>query len=231
MSELNQWFLSLPEGRQKALLDGDRWMLAEAVWQARALAAPTAPAPTEPVAWGWLKEHAEGIAYTLLEDGDKEASDTIHSLIAAVTMAATPPSAVEAAQPEAVRPDILERLSYHARERDDLTLDDCLSYLAKGWRNVHGRTERQMVMQILELLAAAPTTEATSSLSDAERLDAAAGTACKALLRAWHLGQTYWSQADSESYSQNRRSEETHAKFVALVDETRAAIATKGGKL
>jgi hypothetical protein len=57
--------------------------------------------------------------------------------------------------------------------------------------------------------------------------EAAAGTACRALLRAWNLGQTYWSQADSESYSQNRRSEETHTKFVALVDETRAAISSK----
>lgn len=41
----------------------------------------------------------------------------------------------------------------------------------------------------------------------------------KALRRAFSLGQTYWQQADSESYVQNRRSDETHAKFEALVAE------------
>jgi len=52
-----------------------------------------------------------------------------------------------------VRPDILERLTYHARERNDLSLDDCLNYLARGWYEVPGRTEREMVLQILSLLA------------------------------------------------------------------------------
>ncbi len=59
----------------------------------------------------------------------------------------------QAVKGEPARPDILERLSYHTLERDDLTLDECLAYLAKGWAKVHGRTERQMVMQILALLA------------------------------------------------------------------------------
>lgn len=61
-----------------------------------------------------------------------------------------------AAKAEQHRPDVLERLTYHALERDDLTLEECLSFLADGWRKVHGRTERQMVMQILALLAGAP---------------------------------------------------------------------------
>lgn len=30
---LNEWFLSLPEGRQKVLRE-DKWMLAEAAWEA-----------------------------------------------------------------------------------------------------------------------------------------------------------------------------------------------------
>lgn len=64
--------------------------------------------------------------------------------------------AAPAAQAEQHRPDVLERLTYHALERDDLTLEECLSFLADGWRKVHGRTERQMVMQILALLAGAP---------------------------------------------------------------------------
>ena len=47
----------------------------------------------------------------------------------------------------------------------------------------------------------------------------------KAMSRAWSLGQTYWQQADSESYSQNKKSDETQQKFYALVDEVRMAIA------
>ncbi len=51
-------------------------------------------------------------------------------------------------------------------------------------------------------------------------------TVCKALRRAWQLGQTYWQQADSESFVQNKKSETTHAAFVALLDDTRAALAS-----
>lgn len=47
----------------------------------------------------------------------------------------------------------------------------------------------------------------------------------KALRRAWSLGQTYWAQADSESYSQNRRANETQLKFEQLVEDTSAALA------
>jgi hypothetical protein len=47
----------------------------------------------------------------------------------------------------------------------------------------------------------------------------------KAMRRAWQLGQTYWQQADSESYSQNKKADETQHKFDALVDEVREAIA------
>jgi len=48
---------------------------------------------------------------------------------------------------------IIEKLSYHKYEREDLTIDDCLKYLATEWSEVSGRTTRQMVMQILALLA------------------------------------------------------------------------------
>jgi hypothetical protein len=41
----------------------------------------------------------------------------------------------------------------------------------------------------------------------------------KALKRAFNLGQIYWQQADSESYSQNRKSDETQQRFTALVGE------------
>jgi hypothetical protein len=42
----------------------------------------------------------------------------------------------------------------------------------------------------------------------------------QALRRAFDLGQTYWRQADSDSYKQNALSDETRAKFDTLVSET-----------
>ena len=51
-----------------------------------------------------------------------------------------------------------------------------------------------------------------------------AETLAKALRRAYHLGQTYWQQADSESYAQNRRADETQRKFEVLASETRDAL-------
>lgn len=51
-------------------------------------------------------------------------------------------------------------------------------------------------------------------------------TVCKALRRAWQLGQTYWQQADSESFVQHKKSEKTLTAFVALLDDTRAALAS-----
>ncbi len=40
----------------------------------------------------------------------------------------------------------------------------------------------------------------------------------KMLSRAFSLGQTYWQQADSESYSQNRKSDATLEKFRVMQD-------------
>lgn len=51
-------------------------------------------------------------------------------------------------------------------------------------------------------------------------------TVCKAMRRAWQLGQIYWQQADSESFSQQKKSETTYAAFAALLDDTRAALAS-----
>lgn len=61
-------------------------------------------------------------------------------------------------QAEPCRPDILEKLTYHRLERDDMTLDECLTYLQTGgWHKVRGRADYEMVLQLTELLAAAPT--------------------------------------------------------------------------
>ena len=47
----------------------------------------------------------------------------------------------------------------------------------------------------------------------------------KALREAYNLGQRYWQQADSEYISQHKKADDTQAKFLALVEETCAALA------
>ena len=49
----------------------------------------------------------------------------------------------------------------------------------------------------------------------------------KALRRAWQLGQTYWQQADSDSYKQNAKSNDTLAKFNELIVDTIHAFESK----
>jgi len=46
-----------------------------------------------------------------------------------------------------------------------------------------------------------------------------------AMRRAFYLGQTYWQQADSEYVSQNKKADETMAKYETLVEETLAILA------
>jgi hypothetical protein len=77
---------------------------------------------------------------------------------ARAALSAPPPAQAAEAQ----RPDILEKLTYHAHERDDMTIDDLLEVLASGYRKVHGRTERQMQLQLLALLAASPSPAASA---------------------------------------------------------------------
>ena len=47
----------------------------------------------------------------------------------------------------------------------------------------------------------------------------------KALREAYNLGMMYWQQADSEYISQHKKADDTRAKFLALVEETCAALA------
>ena len=47
----------------------------------------------------------------------------------------------------------------------------------------------------------------------------------KALREAYNLGMMYWQQADSEYISQHKKADDTRAKFMALVEETCAALA------
>ncbi len=46
-----------------------------------------------------------------------------------------------------------------------------------------------------------------------------------ALRKAFQLGQTYWQQADSDYISQNKKSDDTYAKFLVLSEETSALLA------
>ncbi len=50
----------------------------------------------------------------------------------------------------------------------------------------------------------------------------------KAMRSSWSLGQTYWQQANSLSYSQSQRSIETQEKFEQLIEELRAQLAELG---
>lgn len=52
-------------------------------------------------------------------------------------------------------------------------------------------------------------------------------TVAAAMRKAFNLGQTYWQQADSESYSQNAKSDITRSKFDELLEETTASVATQ----
>lgn len=50
---------------------------------------------------------------------------------------------------------IIEALSYHGFERDDLTLDECVEIIRRNYKKVRQRSDRAMVLQIAELLAEA----------------------------------------------------------------------------
>lgn len=54
-------------------------------------------------------------------------------------------------------------------------------------------------------------------------------TVAAALRRAFNLGQIYFQQGDSESYSQNAKADITRSKFDALLAETAAAVAKSTG--
>jgi len=49
-----------------------------------------------------------------------------------------------------------------------------------------------------------------------------------AMRRSFSMGQTYCAQADSDSWKQNKKSNETRAKFNSYIEEVRAVLAAKG---
>jgi hypothetical protein len=64
----------------------------------------------------------------------------------------------------------------------------------------------------------------TCKAKDVNRDTDLADDVTKAMRRAWYLGQDYWRLADSESYSDNRQSDEIVRKFEALMKETRDMV-------
>lgn len=57
-----------------------------------------------------------------------------------------------------------------------------------------------------------------------EHIENSADVATIAIRKAFQLGQTYWQQADSDSYSQHAKSEVTYQKLIALCDSVFAEI-------
>jgi hypothetical protein len=122
----------------------------------------------------------------LTSGGSIEPDSSLHRAIRLNAGFAAAPEA-----PEPARPDIIEKLTYHQHERDDMTLDDVLSYLATGWKKVHGRTERQLILQLCALLAGAPEAPGTQDGEAVARLESngAAGVSIAQVYRPLPLGQ------------------------------------------
>jgi hypothetical protein len=90
--------------------------------------------------------------------------------------------------------------------------------VARGWcspENAHKEMDATLAMVIVAELRAALAAQPAQRLTDEQ--------ITLALQRAYSLGQTYWQQADSDSYSQNAKADATQAKFMALIAETIAA--------
>lgn len=62
-----------------------------------------------------------------------------------------------------------------------------------------------------------------------EILEDAQDIASNAMRVAWQLGQTYWAQADSDSPSEWKKSDQTQETFLKLIDDTRLSIAELKG--
>lgn len=131
-------------------------------WWASVQSAAPASAAT-PYGWSIVKEGDELLVVGLMggPGGTYVANKgKLHQrLLFALASALTSPA-------EPCRPDIEEKLTYHALERDDLKLDEALEALATGWKKVPGRTERQLLLQLVALLAAQPAAHHAESIAE-----------------------------------------------------------------
>jgi hypothetical protein len=88
------------------------------------------------------------------EPGEWPIKDMLRAAFdAAPTLGSTP-------QAEPVAPAILEAISWHARERDDLTLEEAVEAFRHGYKKVRQRSDRAMLLQLIDLMASAPASAA-----------------------------------------------------------------------
>lgn len=98
------------------------------------------------------------------------------------------------------------------------------------WANAHGtiigneRALYEAAAKLRDMIGAA-THAATPSPQPLTLSEEQIEIACDSVSKAFQLGQTYWQQADGESYKQNKKSYETLERYHALVDDTRAVLA------
>lgn len=83
----------------------------------------------------------------------------------------------------------------------------------------------QMARQHMGAVVVTPLYAAPVRAKDLTDIEDLQDAVTKALKKAFQLGQTYWQQADSESYAANKRADVTQELYWKLEDDTRAAIA------
>lgn len=96
--------------------------------------------------------------------------------------------------------------------RDAYPVPEAGSDLESLWSQAMGNPKSVSAYVKARALSAAP---AAQPMTDVVR---------KALDRAFVMGQNYWADADSESYSANKRSDVTRQKFNAMRDEVCAQL-------
>lgn len=73
-------------------------------------------------------------------------------------------SALATTSTEPAAPAILEAISWHAGERDDLTLEDAVEALRHGYKKVRQRDDRAMLLQLIDLMASGPAKESAPEI-------------------------------------------------------------------
>jgi hypothetical protein len=72
----------------------------------------------------------------------------------------------QAAKTESEAPAILEAISWHAGERDDLTLEQAVEAFRFGYKKVRQREDRAMLLQLIHLMASAPVSAAKAETAE-----------------------------------------------------------------
>ena len=110
-----------------------------------------------------------------------------------------------------------------ARDLGITAVDACQALKDLGNFSVNMAVTAEMAAKLRELFPvpqAAPAAVAVGEREDMQDI------VSKALTTAWQLGQTFWRQADSVRHTQHVKSEQTERDFEALIENTRAALAT-----